>query len=274
MTSTRDSGSTNESSQSGGGSAIADNCIIEIDPAWPRESLFHFIWYQGESQIPESYAEYRESWTEHNPGARCIVWSEEPIRALIAGIAPSFLPLFDSYSMIQRVDAAKYFILYAHGGLYVDIDYRCFKPIDTLLAGYEVMIEPLWRRATRLQEIFFLLPRGSEPMNNALMYAARPRMPYFKHLIDELPKHARRRFYHVYFWYVLASTGPAFLSRSTARWNKRHPGDAVSATSRDLLDHYGYHSSDISWSPFARSIMKVVSAVAPQARGQLSPPPE
>ncbi|MFQ5478181.1 MAG: glycosyltransferase family 32 protein [Candidatus Binatia bacterium] len=234
----------------------------------PSTPLFHFIWYQGEARVPESYRPLRDSWLRCNPDANCVIWSEESIRALIDSTAPSFLPIFDSYSMIQKIDVAKYFIVFDQGGLYVDIDYRCYRNVAPLLAGREVLIEPLWRRPGRLQELVFSLPKGALALNNALIYAARPGHPFFGYLIDELPRYAARRFFHVYFWHVLATTGPVFLSRAAAEWNRRNPDAAVAPVDRGVLDTYGYHSSDISWSPLARSIMKVINVFAPRARGE------
>ena len=46
-----------------------------------------------------------------------------------------FLATYDAYpSYIQRCDAARYFIIYTHGGLYADLDYECTKPFAPVLA--------------------------------------------------------------------------------------------------------------------------------------------
>ena len=47
-----------------------------------------------------------------------------------------FLDAYDAYpSYIQRCDAARYFIMYSHGGVYADLDYECTKPFEPVLRG-------------------------------------------------------------------------------------------------------------------------------------------
>ena len=47
-----------------------------------------------------------------------------------------FLGAYDAYpSYIQRCDAASYFIMYSHGGVYADLDYECTKPFGPVLRG-------------------------------------------------------------------------------------------------------------------------------------------
>ena len=47
---------------------------------------------------------------------------------------PWFLPTYLSYPYaIQRVDAIRYFILHREGGVYIDLDMGCLKPLDFLL---------------------------------------------------------------------------------------------------------------------------------------------
>ena len=44
---------------------------------------------------------------------------------------PWFLDTYNNYKYkIQKIDAIRPFILYHYGGMYVDLDYECFKPFD------------------------------------------------------------------------------------------------------------------------------------------------
>ena len=47
-------------------------------------------------------------------------------RRLIEVHYPWFIEQYDGYSQeIMRINAARYFILYHHGGIYLDIDMEC-----------------------------------------------------------------------------------------------------------------------------------------------------
>ena len=63
--------------------------------------------------------------------------------------------VYDAYLLpIQRADAVRYFILHHFGGLYVDLDFECLKPLEPVLHGRSCVF-------------------GSEPRAHALAY----RMP-------------------------------------------------------------------------------------------------
>ena len=52
---------------------------------------------------------------------------------------PWFLPTYDAFPLpIMRADAARAFILHAHGGVYADLDAEPLRPIDRLLVEEQV----------------------------------------------------------------------------------------------------------------------------------------
>jgi mannosyltransferase OCH1-like enzyme len=62
-------------------------------------------------------------WRTREPRLRYTFHSDADLRQLVADHYPWFLPTYDAYPRsIQRVDAARYFLLHHHGGLYADLD--------------------------------------------------------------------------------------------------------------------------------------------------------
>lgn len=88
---------------------------------------------------------------------------------------PACLPLFLGYpDQIQRVDAARYMILYHFGGLYSDLDVECLRTFDAL----------------RVRRV--VLPKARPVgFSNDLMMCV-PGHPLFAELIDNLPRSQRR----------------------------------------------------------------------------------
>lgn len=104
--------------------------------------IIHQTWKS--KRIPDDWKECVQSWGKNNPQWQYRLWTDEDNRNLIKRNYPDFLKTFDSYSYnIQRADAVRYFILYKYGGLYVDLDFECLRPIDdivlnkTFVIGYE-----------------------------------------------------------------------------------------------------------------------------------------
>jgi mannosyltransferase OCH1-like enzyme len=93
---------------------------------------FHHIWL-GPDPLPEEHGPWIESWKRHHPEWEFKLWTEDnlpddPIRPEIAERlrAP-----------VERADILRIEVLYRHGGVYLDTDLECLRPIDEVLEGEE-----------------------------------------------------------------------------------------------------------------------------------------
>lgn len=96
--------------------------------------ILHQIWI-GPNKIPIEFHEYSETWRKLNPQWRMELWTDEKIENKL-NLKNSFL-YNKATSYAEKADIARYHILFLYGGLYVDMDYECLKPIDKLM--YENM---------------------------------------------------------------------------------------------------------------------------------------
>jgi mannosyltransferase OCH1-like enzyme len=94
--------------------------------------IIHHIWI-GPDPLPDDHRTWIRSWKRHHPGWEHRLWTEEnlptdPIRPEIAERlrAP-----------VERADILRLEILFRHGGIYVDGDLECVRPIDEVLKGEE-----------------------------------------------------------------------------------------------------------------------------------------
>jgi mannosyltransferase OCH1-like enzyme len=103
--------------------------------------VIHQIWYQGAHHVPARYRRFADHWRRLHPGWEYRLWDHAACRALLAARYPDYLALWDGYPLdIQRIDAIRYFILHAHGGIYLDMDIECLKPIDPLIDGHALLL--------------------------------------------------------------------------------------------------------------------------------------
>lgn len=100
----------------------------------PIPKVLHRIWVGP--PMPAHLAAYGESWVEHHPGWEHVLWTEENLPPL------RNQRVYDAAERIAprnvgqlRADVARYEILLAHGGVYVDADMECLRPIDDLIEG-------------------------------------------------------------------------------------------------------------------------------------------
>lgn len=93
----------------------------------------HQIWLQGWDQLPDKYLPNINSVQVNNPGWTFMQWDDKGIRNLIAKKACEYTDKYNSFTLLhQRVDFARYLILYVYGGVSVDTDAMAIKGFDTL----------------------------------------------------------------------------------------------------------------------------------------------
>jgi FkbM family methyltransferase len=80
--------------------------------------------------MPPELEAYGETFRRHHPEWKFVLWNESNLPKL------RNQALFDrASSYAQKSDIARYEILYEHGGVYIDTDFECLKPLDSLLEG-------------------------------------------------------------------------------------------------------------------------------------------
>jgi mannosyltransferase OCH1-like enzyme len=164
--------------------------------------VIHRLWLGGEE--PDWTRPFAQTWEQ--PGWELRQWGEEEVADLfplrnqsIYDRAPRLCP--DHVGQL-RGDLLRYEILERFGGVYVDADFECLKPIDDLLEDVECFVArvtPDW-------------------LNNAIMGSV-PTHPFVERLIEGIPASVRRHRGAP----PRVSTGPQYLTR---KW-QRDPGVRV-----------------------------------------------
>ena len=144
--------------------------------------IFHQIWV-GPDPFPEEYAAYQQTWLDCNPGWELRFWTEENF--------PGDLRRPEAAERLrapaERANILRLELLWRTGGVYVDTDFECLRPIEPLLGDAELVISLA----------------KPDRVNNALMgsVAGHP-------LIDEALERIRPR---EFFGHDKAATGTRFL---------------------------------------------------------------
>lgn len=132
-----------------------------------------------------------------------MLWTDKMSRELIEKDYPWFLPVFDSYPYnIQRADVIRYFVLHKYGGVYMDLDIGCARPMDPLLR-FDVIVPRT-------------IPVG---VSNDLILATKGH-PFLVTMIENL-----KSFNHAFitpYATVMFSTGPMFVSAMYHKFSQQH----------------------------------------------------
>jgi mannosyltransferase OCH1-like enzyme len=92
--------------------------------------IIHHIWI-GPDPLPDDHRPWIKSWKRHHPKWEHRLWTEknlpeDPIR-------PEILERLRA--PVERADILRLEILYRHGGVYLDGDLECLRPMDEVLEG-------------------------------------------------------------------------------------------------------------------------------------------
>jgi mannosyltransferase OCH1-like enzyme len=90
--------------------------------------ILHQVWV-GANQMPEEFVGYRESWRRHHPDWEMHLWTEESLPGDL--VRPEVYERLRSPA--ERSDIIRLEVLHRFGGVYVDTDVECLRPIDPLL---------------------------------------------------------------------------------------------------------------------------------------------
>lgn len=185
------------------------------DGGFPK-GLFNWRWQQGLLDL--------------NPGWKLMKWTDESSREFIAREYAWFLPTYDAYpSYIQRCDAARYFIVYHHGGVYADLDIECSKPFAPVLSTHRAIFS--YKQGTNM----------SRGLVNAL-FASEPRHPIWHTVFDLLANRSAAGAAAATHVEVVRSTGPGLLREAVLQhMGSRHGGNQLAEMGVELLDSSVWH---------------------------------
>lgn len=102
--------------------------------------IIHQMWLDknvsNNSSAPEKYDKFISSFNTHNPEFMMIFWNMDRVKKIFDEY-PEIIKYKNIWyglpNHIQKCDMARYIILYLFGGLYIDLDFMCFKNLTPLL---------------------------------------------------------------------------------------------------------------------------------------------
>lgn len=94
--------------------------------------VFHQIWV-GPDPVLDGFEEWQASWARHHPAWELRLWRDENLPTDLRN--PVVYEL-DRHP-VERADILRLELLFRYGGVYLDADLECVKPIDPLIDGLD-----------------------------------------------------------------------------------------------------------------------------------------
>jgi len=184
--------------------------------------IFHYIWLG--KKLPEEYIPFLETWLKYHPDWTFVFWVDNPQNYDLGTICENYTfddvkkylespekngqrividvknLIFDNRRFFdatrnygQRSDILKWEVVYRFGGVYIDVDFECTKPLDMFHHMYDFYtgIQPLDTSFIQL---------------GAALFAARPKHPILKECVETIKDD----------WHntqIIVSTGPLHFTK-------------------------------------------------------------
>jgi len=136
---------------------IKENFIINHIP-----KIIHQTAPTDKNKWPKIWEECQKSWKYYfpEPEYEYKMWNDEDIDNFIKTDFNYFYEIYKNYDQnIKRIDMVRYFILYKYGGIYVDMDYKCFKNFYNIIPSNKVSIsESPYKENEFLQNALMISP--------------------------------------------------------------------------------------------------------------------
>lgn len=126
--------------------------------------IIHQSW--ANESLREDYKKYSQTWKDLHPDYEYILWTDEDNLNLIKEEDPSFLNDYNSYNhYIKRADAARYYYMYKHGGIYADLDFECLRNFDKILDDnymFDVIVGDCPKEVTQIPNALMISKPGAK----------------------------------------------------------------------------------------------------------------
>jgi mannosyltransferase OCH1-like enzyme len=105
----------------------------------------HFMWLDKTNDnftgVPQKYAQNVSDWKRIHPTWQVYIWNNKAIKQLIHKQYPEFEPFINNIkSTICKCDITRFLIVHAYGGVYVDLDFHCYKNLDSLIDDKDILL--------------------------------------------------------------------------------------------------------------------------------------
>lgn len=141
--------------------------------------IIHQTAPSDKSKWPEIWYRCQESWRTHFPDYEYRMWTDEDLDNFMKDKYPEYWPMYQKYPRkIQRIDAARYFILHEYGGIYADMDFECLRPFMHRVDETKVGVA----ESQHIED-------NGEEFQNALMISPE-KHPFWLEVFKDLKEHA------------------------------------------------------------------------------------
>ena len=166
--------------------------------------------------IPAASKEMVESVVQHHKEWEYWFWTDKDINCYVKTRHPELWPVFIAYeSNIQRADVFRYIQMLDFGGFYLDLDIKCFRPLDVWrFMASNVMVHFTY-------ENLFIWPAFQHANVYQGVLASRPKHPFYSRILNP---ETLKLYQQTCMKFPVHSTGPKYQDNIYQEYMQKHFG--------------------------------------------------
>lgn len=164
-----------------------ETLVLQKKPYIKIPKIIHQTWKT--SKVPDFLEFCCNSWKIMNPEWQYKLWTHDEMEKWTKENYPRLYGIYMNYPYaIQRADMFRWLVLHKVGGLYVDLDFECIRPLDCFFFHYVKHGDFIIGLAPSSHAKYF---HNIDRLINNAFIAAIPNHPMCENIINELEKRSR-----------------------------------------------------------------------------------
>lgn len=173
--------------------------------------IIHQIWMQGINDVSDQNMSRINNIVNLHKKWKYVLWDENMIYELLKN-NPDWLDEYDKFVYLhQKVDFAKFVILYNFGGIYIDIDCDIIKNLDDIFAkidDYDIILSKMSDKIDSISN-YIMCGKNSDCLNNGIIIG-KPHTYILSYLIENFKTQCN--FYENKIMCIQNTTGPPIFN--------------------------------------------------------------
>ena len=205
------------------------------------------------NSVPQRYMQLIESIKSNNPDYEYLFFTDVDIENFLKENYPEYYHTYLNLPIkIQRIDFFRYIAIYHYGGFYMDLDMLCLKSFDNLLK-YNCVFpvdEFISKDMCKMHRYKPFCDNGYYYLLGQYAFAASPRHPFIKNIIDKIHTNINKYIKYVNFNsddYVYKTTGPDYVTDIYIKYADKDDIFVLNNGKRQYFGEYAKHNYFGTW---------------------------
>ena len=205
------------------------------------------------NSVPQRYMPLIESVKANNPDYEYLFFTDRDIETFLQQHYPQYVSTYMNLPIkIQKIDFFRYIAVYHYGGFYLDLDMKVYKKFDPLLKyGCIFPVDEYIdvRHCANMRYKPFC-DKGQNFLLGQYAFAASPKNPFIKKLIDQIANNTNKYIRNVNFNsedYVYKTTGPDFVTEVYMNYANKKDITIIDNGVRQHFGDYAKHNYFGTW---------------------------